>query len=490
MRNISKNIFLNYLFCSSLGWLLRSDEEIYELSPESLSLGEQFRIEQGAEVGRRAREIYPSGIFIGERDLAGAAEKTRSIMHDGKSSTVFEGTFVVDDYVAKADILRKRGRGWHLIEVKSDTNDKPELLDDLAYTIMVMTEAGCSISKASLLLISKDYRLGMADKELFKEVDHTDDGLLRAIEFRVYWDQVKAQTSGRVQPKLELRLQCKRQCSLFQDCLGKGVKNHILDIPRLNQKKFDALLELSVTCIEDIPSGFDLTANQAKVRDCVVSQKPWVGQHLKEALDEIVWPVFYLDFETVMTAIPLYADIAPYTQLPTQYSIHKCSDIGKVIAHREYLCDPKKDSRRELAENLIHHLEKHGSIVTYGSFEKTVIAGANGLSQLYPDLSDDLEDVGDRVVDLEGIIRNHFYHPEFHGSTSIKVTLPVLVPEMSYDNLEIAEGDSASAAFAYLALGRYGPEEAERVKKNLLTYCAQDTMAMVKLHERLHELKA
>lgn len=90
------------------------------------------------------------------------------------------------------------------------------------------------------------------------------------------------------------------------------------------------------------------------------------------------------------------------------------------------------------------------------------------------------------MVDLEAIIRKNFCHPDFHGSTSVKVTLPVLVPEMSYHDLEIGDGDSASAAFAYLALGRYTDEEEKEVKKNLLTYCAQDTMAMVKLHQRLH----
>ncbi len=200
---------------------------------------------------------------------------------------MFEGTFIVDDYAVKADILKNK-KGWHLIEVKSGTNDKPELLDDLAYTIMVITKAGLSISKTSLLLISKDYRLGMSDKELFSEVDHTDDGLLRAMQFGMFWDQVKNQTVSRVQPEPKLRLQCKRQCPLFRDCVGKDIDNHILDIPRLSQKKFDALMGLGITCIEDIPSTFDLTANQTVVRDCVVSQESWVSEHLKEGLDEIL----------------------------------------------------------------------------------------------------------------------------------------------------------------------------------------------------------
>ena len=236
--------------------------------------------------------------------------------------------------------------------------------------------------------------------------------------------------------------------------------------------------------IEDIPPTFELTPYQATVRDCVVTRKPWVRKQLKEELDAITWPAFYLDFETVMTAIPLYPSIAPYTQIPTQYSIHKCSDICKVLTHREFLCDPQKDRRKELAQNLIRDLEKTGSIVTYSNFEKVTV---NRLAQLYPDLSDSLVPLVDRMVDLWAIIRPNFYHPDFHGSTSAKVTLPILAPEMSYDDLEITEGDSASAVFAYLALGRYKTKaEIQTVKKNLLDYCCRDSMAMVRLHERLH----
>jgi predicted RecB family nuclease len=333
------------------------------------------------------------------------------------------------------------------------------------------------------MLISKDFRLGMGDEELFVEIDHMDEMLLRAEFLRGYWDQVRDETAALTMPEPELQLQCKA-CPLFFDCLGKDVENHILEIPRLSQKKFDSLKQLGIVRIDDIPPTFELTPYQATVRDCVVTKKSWARKQLKEELDAITWPAFYLDFETVMTAIPLYPNIAPYTQIPTQYSIHKCSDVGKVLAHKEFLCDHQKDSRKELAQNLIRDIEKTGSIITYSNFEKMTV---NGLAKLYPDLSDSLVPLVDRMVDLGAIIRQNFYHPGFHGSTSVKVTLPMLVPEMSYDDLEIAEGDSASAAFAYLALRRYETEaEIDAVKRNLLDYCARDTMAMVRLHERLY----
>jgi len=56
---------------------------------------------------------------------------------------------------------------------------------------------------------------------------------------------------------------------------------------------------------------------------------------------------------------------------------------------------------------------------------------------------------------------------------------------MSYDDLEISEGDSAMATFANLALGKYEEGDIETIKRNLLDYCAQDTLSMVKLNECL-----
>ena len=208
----------------------------------------------------------------------------------------------------------------------------------------------------------------------------------------------------------------------------------------------------------------------------------FVGENLNSELAAIEFPAYYLDFETVMTALPLYPDIAPYTQIPTQYSIHKCSGVGEVVDHLEFLSDPSCDCRKNLAEQLIHDLGDKGSIVVYSNFEKTII---NSLAKLYPDLAKVLNLIINRFVDLNAVILKNLCHPDFHGSTSIKVTLPVLVPQLSYDDLEIRDGDTAVATFAYLALGKFIGNEAELAKKNLLKSCERDTLAMVELHRQL-----
>lgn len=481
MHNVSKIIFLNTLVCPTLGWLIRMRREEVLREP---TLGEKFRMEQGMEIHRRARELYSDGFLIDDMDMRSASKDTKSLMNDPIVSTIFEGTFFVDGFVARADILSRKGKSWHLIEVKSSVNDKEEFIDDMAYTVMVINRCGFNISNVSLLLISKDFQLGMENEKLFLEIDHTDEVVVRVEQFKPFWQQIEEMTRELVKPEPQLLFEC-RKCEIFKECLGEGIENHIFEIPRLSQSKFDRLTEYGIICIEDISDRFPLTENQARVRDCVQTKKPFVGNRLKSELRSISLPVYYLDFETVMTAIPLYLDIAPYTQIPTQYSIHKCSEPGHVIGHLEYLADPRKDCRRELVENLINDLKGEGSIIVYGNFEKIVITN---LGRIYPDLSRELNSLIDRMTDLGAIIRKNYYHPDFHGSTSIKRTLPVLVSDMSYDELEIADGDSAMAAFAYLALGRYKEaREVESTKRNLLEYCKQDTLAMVRLHQQLIE---
>ncbi len=479
MKNISKKIFLDAIACPTLGWLMRTGGD----GKQTLTLGERFRIEQGTEVGQRARGLYPEGILVKNKDLVAASEETWELISNGVS-VIFEGTFLIDSYVAKTDILKRCDDGWHMIEVKSGVNDKAEFIDDMAYSFMVLDKAGLKISKVSLLLISKDFRLGMSRENLFVEIDHTDRVMKRTEAFKSLWKQIDAITCSPDRPDPVICYEC-RDCDHSGECLLKGIDNPIFDLPRLGKSKFENLKNLNIMDITDIPDDFPLTEHQIIVRECVLTKKPSIGTDLKNELDSISWPASYLDFETMMTAIPLYPDIAPYTQIPVLYSIHKCSKPGDVIGHHSYLADYRKDSRRELAENLIKDLQGEGSIIVYSNFERTVI---NQLSVICPDLFVPLNLLLERIIDLEVIIRKNFYHPYFHGSTSIKRTLPVLVPAITYEGMEIGDGDSAMAAFAYLALGKYNEEESADVINNLVTYCSQDTLAMVKLHEKLVEI--
>jgi len=239
---------------------------------------------------------------------------------------------------------------------------------------------------------------------------------------------------------------------------------------------------MGVLSIKNIPGDFTLTDKQSFVRKAVKTGQIMIKDGPKSAFGKIVYPAYYLDFETANTGIPLYPGIAPYTQIPFLYSVHQCSAPGKIVSHSAYLADTAVDCRRQLAENLIRDCGEKGTVFSYSGFEKQII---KGLIECCPDLKDSLEKLISRLVDLKEILAKYIYHPDFRGSYSIKKVLPVLVPDMSYENLEIQDGGEAMAQFAWLVRGRYQGEEIEKVKNSLVRYCGVDTLGMVRVHERV-----
>jgi CRISPR/Cas system-associated exonuclease Cas4 (RecB family) len=478
MQKVTKKIFLNALTCPLMGWLIRQGT----LTNTILTLGEQFLIEQGIEIGKHARQLYPDGLLINEKNTLSAARKTQYLMSDAGVSTIFEGTFVDDHLTVKADILRREKDGWHMIEVKSGLNDRELFIDDMAYTAAVIGRNGIPLSRISLYLLSRNFRLGMQTEKLFTRKNHTKSVLRRVRAINPLLNEIERITARQARPTPDLKPECRR-CEFFRKCTGKGIVHHIFELPHLSQKKFEELKDKGITCIEEIPDTLHLTSKQMRVRNCVKENKVYIGSNLKRDLHAIEWPAYYLDFEVVSTAIPLYPGPGPYTQVPTQYHIHCCSKAGRITGNAQYLAEPERDCKRELAEHLIKDLRGRGSIITYSNFEKNII---RALGNAFPDLTTELHNLSERIVDLEKIISRYFYHPVFRGSTSIKRTLPVLVPDLSYEDMEIADGYSAMAAFAYLARGRYKKKkEVIAMKRTLLEYCRLDTLAMVKMHEYL-----
>jgi hypothetical protein len=478
MSHITKDIFLNTMFCPTYGWRLRNRKIAREFST-----GELFRMEQGKTVGKMARELYPEGIFIKELDQREGATVAKNYLEQPGERVLFEAPFISGNFYARADIAIKNEESWDLIEVKSSSKAKPEFIDDMAYTTLVANLSGLTPKNIHLMILDKNFRLGMELEQLFQIIDQTSEVSEKVREFTGKIAEVERGTGSSTEPEPVLKYNCKG-CDQFEICFGGACDAHIFCIPRITQPKIDQLLSSGITSIHDIPETLTLSPTQKKFVQCVKCGSIEIDDVIHDRVREIQWPVYYLDFETMMTAVPIYPDIGPYEQIPTQYSIHVCDRMGNVLHHREFIASPFHDSRRHLAENLIRDLENAGSILTYSSFERNIIAS---LKRMFPDLSEDLQSVLDRLVDLEKCIQC-IHHPEFRGRTSIKVVGPVLVPDFSYDSLEIADGDTAMVIFTLAALGMMDEEEWEQKRAALLEYCKMDTYAMVRLHETVHRM--
>ena len=323
MQTITKNIFINTAFCTTLGWRLRNGKIQTKFSP-----GQLFRMEQGKEIGSLARSLYSKGIFVNELNSKAAGERTRDLLKNPKTRVIFEATFLAGNYITKADILVRKGKSWELIEVKSSVAAKEEFIDDMAYTTLVADAAGFHPSAISLILIDKNYRYGQPTEKLFVKTDFTEQVREKVKTFKTIIESINSVTSTDKEPEPELTYNCK-QCDQFSECLGKEIASHIFEIPRISQKAIEKLLASGISTIHEIPDGFSLTDNQKRVVDCVKSGKMNIDQDLRKKLSAILWPAFYLDFETMMTAIPLWPDIAPYDQIPIQYSLHICESYRK-----------------------------------------------------------------------------------------------------------------------------------------------------------------
>jgi predicted RecB family nuclease len=481
-ESINKSDWLIAQECLSKAWFgLRT-------VPATPGESELFRMEQGQEIGRLARELYPQGVLISQRHGKTPAEITRDMTVDTSFEILFEPTFAAGPFVAKADILKREGGGWHVLEVKSSFSDTGEiqfLIADLAYTVMVLKRVGLPVVRSSLILLSRKYRFGGSVNSLFEIIDKTAEVNNWVAKFEGVAHHVIQALFGNIRPRGELISAC-RSCTFFDSkCLGFGLAHTVLELPGLHHAKLKELSAKGIIDEAQVPDDFDLNDRQQRAKLGARIGKLVVDPALGASLEIVAWPCYYLDFETVATVLPIYEGHGCHRQVLTQFGIHHRESIDAEPRHSEFLADAKKDCERELAEALITEVGDHGSIIVYSTFEETRI---KALRDTYGDLAKQLQLIIDRLVNLLPIIQDNVYHPEFRGSFSIKNVLSALVPDLSYAGLEVADGDTAITRFARMARGEIVGDEVSITRKRLLEYCKLDTLAMVKLHETLDQL--
>ena len=276
-------------------------------------------------------------------------------------------------------------------------------------------------------------------------------------------------------------------CEFFDHCNPPRPNDHIGYLPRLHASAEEALEELGIESIRDVPDDFELTEIQRRACTSVQTGEPWFSDELGEVLSGLKYPLYFMDFETVNPAIPRSAGMRPYDQLPFQFSVHSQKEPGATLEHREFLATDASDPRREFISSLCHALEESGSIVVYSSFE---LQRLSDLAVWLPEHTERIKAIQARLFDLLPIVREHTYHPAYAGSYSIKSVLPALVPDLTYDGMVIADGQSAGLAWESLVCGGLNDDERKRIENALLAYCGQDTLAMVRLVERLRRVSA
>jgi hypothetical protein len=451
----------------------------------------QVIFDTGHVVGQLATKRHPGGVLITEDHLHHdeALERTARAMSDPNVPAIFEAAFIHQDVRMRADILLRRPRGtWDLIEVKSSLSVKEVNVEDLAVQAWIARGAGLRIGRAGVLTLSRDYVYAGGEHEvdgLFVLQDCTADVRRRSRHVSRHVAAMHAMLAEHEAPAISPGAHCfePNTCQFYAHCTRDLVTPEypLTELPSLRHRRLAELVALDIDSIGDIPAEASLSALQGRVRDAVQSGEPFVSPDLARALAEPRYPIHHLDFETFAPALPLIIGTRPYQTIPFQWSNHIEHADGS-LTHEEFLCRQNNDPRQALVETMLASLGTSGSICIYTGYEVRII---RELATALPHAAKTLGALERRIWDLNAVIKAHYYHPQFHGSFSLKSVLPAVVPEMSYAGLAIQDGQAA--ARAYVQALTDGTRRVE-LHRQLLDYCGLDTLAMVKLRQVLAAL--
>jgi hypothetical protein len=443
---ISKSSFIRGMQCPKSLWLhLNQPDERDETSD-----AQQQIFDTGHKIGFLAQQHFPGGIDASRGEHAQVAEAiayTAELISNG-ATVIYEAAFSDGETLCYMDVLVKESDGWAAYEVKASTRVKDYQVNDVAFQYYVITRSGLPLKRVSLVYVNNQYiRRGELDIQQLFTIENMTARILpmqAAIHGRLYSLMDMLETG--MMPEISMGPQCGNPfpCDFLEFCRQCSTGEGNDDKSRPANRDQDAL---------------------------------------DEFLDELEYPLYFMDFETIQFAVPLYDKSRPYQQIPFQYSLHVRKTKDGAVEHYEFLGTPPDDPRPVFIDTLLTVLGEIGSIIVWNqAFENTRL---REIARDFPEYAARIDSLFERVADLMvPFRRKHLCTPEMNGSYSLKAVLPALIPDLSYACLEIQEGGTASITYESL----YWDEDSEsiRVKReNLLEYCKMDTLSMVRLLEML-----
>jgi len=478
---LSKSKLIAWRQCPKRLWL-----ELHrpKLKDES---GAVLRFRAGHEVGEVARSLVPKGRLIPhEHDLEAALRETQEALRAEPHRPLFEPAFRHGDLLVRADVLLDPKGAATLVEVKSTASVKEYHVEDAAIQSHVVKAAGIDLARTHIAHVNTQwvYPGGQAYAGLLTEVD-VSAAIAPAMHQVPTWLGEAQAVAGGPEPDIAMGAQCISPfaCPFQGYCESLAGPRPEYPVELLPGKDGKALArrlrEAGFADLRDVPESRVAGALLARIHEATRTGRAHLDADARRAMAEWASQRYWLDFETMGFAVPIWAGTRPYQQIPFQWSCHVEGGDGE-LDHEYFLDLSGADPRRACAEALLGTLRQHGAIVTYhASFERKVL---RELAQCFPDLAPRLSALHDRVVDLEPVVKAHYYHPAMMGSFSIKAVLPTIAPELDYATLgEVQDGDMAQAAYLEAIRPGTPPARKARLERDLLDYCRHDTLAMVEV---------
>ncbi|MBX3007641.1 MAG: DUF2779 domain-containing protein [Melioribacteraceae bacterium] len=491
-HKLSKSTFIRGLQCEKSLYLYKYH---YDLMDE-VSESQQAIFDRGTDIGVLAQGLFPNGVDCkppSHLQYQICINNTKEALANG-AKIIYEAGFIYDEVMVICDILVKEKGSWHIYEVKSSTSISEVYLDDASVQFYVVKNSLPSLKKISIVYINNQYvRKGVIDiKKLFAIEDVTEFTAEKEYFVIDNIDRLKGILKKRVEPKIDIGPHCNDPypCPFLGHCWKNIPDYSVFDIANLKSDKKFELYRNGIIKIKDVPNDYPLSSSQRIQVECEISKKTIIDKPaIKDFLSKIKYPVAFMDFETIMPAVPLFDCSRPYQQIPFQYSIHIQFKKNSPLIHKEYLAeaDLKIDPRIGFIENLVKDLTGAETIIVYNqSFEITRLTET---ARDFPEYDQAIQKFIPRILDLMKPFQiKSYYSPEMKGSYSIKKVLPALVPELNYNDLEISEGGIVSREFERLYY-EIDQERISRVRKSLLVYCKMDTIAMCKILDKLSDIE-
>ncbi|MFC2018660.1 DUF2779 domain-containing protein [Chloroflexota bacterium] len=481
---LSKTKYITGLQCPRLIWTqIHEREKIPEADPVT-----QYLFDQGHEVGYLAKKLFPGGIDIPSGNFMGNISSTKELLEERKP--LFEAGILAGKLYSRVDILSPTGEDeWDIIEVKSSTSIKDVHINDVAFQRYCCNQSGLNIRKCHLAVINNHYvKDGELDPEgLLNIHDITDQVEEVSVGIQDRIDSILEVINQETCPEMIIGPHCRDpyECPLT-DCWDSLPEHSVFTLYYGGKKSFE-MYNSGIVTVGEISDDYKLNDRQRIQQACVASGKPHVDKEaINDFLSSLEYPLYYLDFETIGPAVPLFDGTRPYQNIPFQFSLHLVKDELSQPEHFSFLASGTDDPRPALVSALYKTLGNSGSIIAYNKgFEEGIL---RNLALSFPEYSDWIEQVCGRLVDLLVPFRNFdYYHPAQKGSASLKAVLPAITGR-GYEDLDINDGQVASVTFLAATYGDMPEAEKAIVMENLEDYCGRDTEGMIWIVDSLKDL--
>ena len=485
--NLSKSKYTKGITCPKKLWLSCYKPE------KSIDSNNQSTFTNGTKIGELARSLFGNYILIDyDKGLESMLKETKKYLED-KPNIICEASFSYDNNFCSVDILKKDLDGVEIYEVKSSTEIEEIYMDDISYQVWVLRKCGLNVKKASIVFVNNKYvKNGELDIHKFFNIEDVTDKLYENVEAKV--KELQEVINNNKEPNIDLSISCHKpqDCPFFKYCTRKLPSPNVFDLGwHLNFNKKLEMYERGNVTYEDILDKEIVNDKVTEqIRQSISNIEPKINKdNIKEFLSCFYYPLYFLDFESYQAVIPTIDGTHPYQQICFQYSLHIVDKNNKII-HKEFLSDDYDGNPMYgLCKSLCEDIPKDSCVIAYHkSFECSRL---EEMAEQFPEFSEHLLNISKNIIDIEKPFANHdYYVKDMAGRSSIKVVLPALFPkdpELDYHNLnDVHKGDEASAA--YLSLKDLSKEEEEKLRHSLLKYCELDTLAMVKIWEKLKEV--